>query len=111
VKSEIEDFEGYSVLRLEETLLRMSMTIDFRFKITGIIKNHSPNLILDCSLARAMDSSFIATVFAAGNECEQEGGRLVVVATSAQIRKLLLIGGVHQPVTIVGSLEEAVAEF
>jgi anti-anti-sigma factor len=108
VESERNDFENYTVLELKDTQLRMSMTVDFRFKLTGIIKNHSPNLILDCSAARSMDSSFFAAVFAAGNECEQEGGRLLVVTGNPQIRKLLLVGGANQPVTLAESLEEAV---
>lgn len=108
MESEVQEFENYAVLVLKDTILRMSMTIDFRFKLTGVIKNSSPNLILDCSAARAMDSSFIASVFVAGNECEQEGGRLIVVTGNPQIRKLLLVGGAHQPVTLAESLEEAV---
>lgn len=111
MESELKDFENYAVLELKDRNLRMSMTIDFRFKLTGVIKNHSANLILDCEAARTMDSSFFAAVFAAGNECEKEGGRLIVVVNHPQIRKLLLVGGAHQPVTLADSVEDAAALF
>ena len=111
MESELKIFDRYCVLVLKDTALRMSMTIDFRFKMTGIIKNHSPNLILDCTGVRAMDSSFIASVFAAGNECKASNGRLIVVTESPQLRKLLLIGGEHQPVSLADDVETAAAEL
>ncbi len=111
MESERKDFDNHTVLELKDTVLKMSMTVDLRFKLTGIIKNHSPNLVLDCTAARAMDSSFFAAVFAAGNECEREGGRLVVVTENPQIRKLLLVGGANQPVGLAESLEEAAGMF
>lgn len=87
------------------------MAVDFRFKVTGMIKGRAANLILDCTGVKRIDSSFISSIFAVGNECEERHGKLCVVTPNPYIKKLLTVGGTHQPVGIFDTVDEAVASL
>ncbi len=111
VQTSVSYADDHCVLKFADSTLRMDMTVDFRFKVTGMIKGRAANLVLDCSQVKRIDSSFISSIFAVGSECEERGGKLCVVTDNAYIRKLLTVGGTHQPVGIFDTVDDAVASL
>ena len=75
--------------------------ISLMSRLSGLVEDHLPvRMELDLSGLEFMDSSGIAVVVQTARKCRNCGGRLAVVNTPAQAKKVLNCAGIHRLVEI-----------
>jgi len=82
-----------------------------RDAMTAVIQDDSPTVIITMLKVQYMDSSGLGTLVAGLKRASERDGRVAVVCTNPQIRKVFEITGLVRVFPLYDSVEEAVRDI
>jgi anti-anti-sigma factor len=82
---------------------------DLRERLSAIRGSHGVLLVLDLSGLEFMDSHGLSVIVNCYKAAVEAGGDLVLAAPRPVVRRTLEVTGLHRRITVVGTVEEALA--
>ncbi len=109
MKIEFRDKGNYIVANLEGEL-DIESSSDFKKKAGMEISNGHSNMIIDLSQVVYVDSSGLGALIALQREARLNGGALVIIGATEQIRRTMKITHLDKLFEFYDTLEEAIDE-
>jgi len=109
LKIEFHDGENYTVVSLEGEL-DIENSSDFKEKAMMKILNGHPNMIIDLSQVVYVDSSGLGVLVFLQKNTRLNGGSLVIVGATEQIRRTMKITHLDELFKFYSTLKEATDE-
>ncbi len=108
MKYSINKQEKYTVLSLEEANLNSVIAPSLKSELVILRNEGIPNLVLDLSGVKFVDSSGLSSILTA-NRLWKDGGMFILTgATQPHVKKLIEISRLESVLTIVPTVEESV---
>ena len=101
--------EEPAIVRVADAELDITTRTGLRVSFQRVASNS--RLIVDLTRTQYMDSTAIDELYRAEQHARQLGGKLVIIARNQRIVRLMSIAGLTERVTIVDTLDAALAEF
>lgn len=99
--------DGYYVLKVSDSV-HFDTAKEFSDCLKEAAEKKVPKLLLDLSQADIIYSSGLTDIVGCYTRLKASGGRLIIVAPSENVGKLLRLLGLDKVLTIAGTMEEAV---
>lgn len=107
MKYEIEKKERYAILKLEEENLNSIIAPDLKSELVLISNGGIPNLILDLSKVKYVDSSGLSAILTAHRLWKSLGSFVLTGIEHDAVRKLIEISRLDSVLNIIPTLEES----
>ncbi len=108
MKYSIDKHEKYTLLSLEEEKLDTLLAPKLKSEFITLFQSGVPNLILDMSQVRYVDSSGLSSILVANRLAGEVEGFLVLAALSDHVMKLITISRLDTILNITPSVEEGI---
>ncbi|GAA4097087.1 STAS domain-containing protein [Actinomadura miaoliensis] len=100
--------DGFTVVRLRGEL-DIATAEELRLRLRLARREHGDRVVLDLAELEFMDSHGLSVIINCYRSVTEAGGSLALVAPRPIVWRALEITGLHQRLTIVGTVDEAVA--
>ncbi|MFI0349161.1 STAS domain-containing protein [Actinomadura sp. 9N407] len=100
--------DGCAVVRLSGEL-DIANGEDLRERLRAIRASHGDHLVLDLSDLMFMDSHGLSIIIDCYKAVGENGGSLALAAPRPIVRRALEVMGLHRRITVVATVDEAVA--
>ncbi|WP_067482019.1 STAS domain-containing protein [Actinomadura hibisca] len=100
--------DGHTLVRLCGEL-DIATAEDLRLRLSAARRSHGEHLVLDLADLEFMDSQGLSVLVHCYKAVTAAGGSFTLAAPRPIVRRTLEITGMHRRMTVVGSLEEALA--
>ena len=108
MKYEIDKQEKYTVMKLEEENLNSLVAPILKSELVILSNEGVPNLILDLSLVKFVDSSGLSSILTGNRLWSDDKSFIVTGIEHPSVKKLLEISRLHAVLKIIPSLQEAI---
>ncbi|MFC6881806.1 STAS domain-containing protein [Actinomadura yumaensis] len=100
--------DGHTVVRLRGEL-DIAAADDLRRRLRAARQAHGDHVILDLEGLEFMDSQGLSVIVACYKAATEAGGSLTLAGPQPIVRRTLEVTGLHRRMTVVGSIDEALA--
>jgi len=107
MKYEIEKKERYAILRLEEENLNSIIAPDLKSELVLLSNGGIPNLVLDLTKVKYVDSSGLSAILTAHRLWKNLGSFVLTGIEHDAVRKLIEISRLDSVLNIIPTLEES----
>lgn len=107
MKYEIEKKERYAILKLEEENLNSIIAPDLKSELVLLSNAGIPNLVLDLSKVKYVDSSGLSAILTAHRLWKSLGSFVLTGIEHDAVRKLIEISRLDSVLNIIPTLEES----
>ncbi|GIV31383.1 MAG: hypothetical protein KatS3mg029_0738 [Saprospiraceae bacterium] len=108
MKYSIDKKERMAIIKLQEENLNSSIAPEFKSELVILSNEGVPNLILDLSDVKYVDSSGLSAILTANRLWKSLGSFVLTGIKSEAVRKLIEISRLDTVLTILPTLEESI---
>lgn len=108
MKYSIDKKERMAIIKLQEENLNSTIAPEFKSELVILSNEGVPNLILDLSDVKYVDSSGLSAILTANRLWKQLGSFVLTGIQSDAVRKLIEISRLDTVLTILPTLEESI---
>ncbi len=108
MKYTIDKKERYAVMKLEEENLNSALAPDLKSELVILANEGVPNLILDLSSVKYVDSSGLSSILTANRLWKSLGTFVLTGVQHETVKKLIEISRLDTVLTIIPTVEESI---
>lgn len=111
MKSTIEEFDNYTIIRLNGQFVGGEETDKLFASVNSVMKKEKNNLIMDFENVIYFSSIVIGQLIKTHRDFLEAGGKMFIYNLNTTLKEVFRITKVSSFVTIVDNLDEAISKF
>lgn len=108
MKFTLDRQEKYNIIKFNEEKLDSTVSAELKSEFLAILDQGIPNIIVDLSEAKYIDSSGLSALLVGNRIFSEAGGVFILAGVSAHAMKLISISQLDKVLTIFPTVEESV---
>jgi anti-sigma B factor antagonist len=108
LRTEVVDIAGWTVVSVFGEV-DVATAPELKERLTGLVNEGRVKLVLDLSVVDFLDSTGLGMIVSALKRARTHGGDLSIVCTESRITRLFEITGLDKALTVLPSVDAAVA--
>lgn len=108
LRTEVVDIAGWTVVSVFGEV-DVATAPELKERLTGLVNNGRAKLVLDLSGVDFLDSTGLGMIVSALKRARTHGGDLRIVCTESRITRLFEITGLDKALTVLPTVDSAVA--
>ena len=107
----VAEEDGVTVVSLKGDLTIGDSEAAFKRTVAGLLEQGKPNILIDCSALRIVDSTGLGALVRALTTSQNEGGQTKLLSVGPHLRKLLEMTQLHSVFEMFEDRAEALGSF